>query len=139
MTETRRERRRPASAHDPAQSGAAAVEFTLVAAILTILFLAILQLGFVIHVRNTLVASAAEGARYAANANRGVGDGVARTEALIAESLSPRLAGDVHARLLDTGGVSMVEVTVTTTLPLAGLLGVEHGMSVSAHAVAEPG
>lgn len=129
----------PASARDPADRGAAAVEFTLVAAMLTTLFLAILQLGFVIHVRNTLVASAAEGARYAANANRGVADGAARTEALIAESLSPRLAGDVRARMIDAGGASTVEVTVTTTLPLAGLLGVERGLSVSAHAVAEPG
>jgi hypothetical protein len=106
---------------------------------LATLFLAILQLGFVIHVRNTLIASAAEGARYAANANRGLHDGAARTQALIAETLSPRLGGDVQTRMIDVGGAAMVEVTVTTTLPLAGLLGVEHGLTVSAHAVAEPG
>ncbi|NDL58608.1 pilus assembly protein [Phytoactinopolyspora sp. XMNu-373] len=115
------------------------MEFTLVSVLLLTLFLAILQLGFVIHVRNTLVASAAEGARYAANANRGPHDGTARTQALIAESLSPRLSGDVQSRVIDVGGASMVEITVTTTLPLAGLLGVERGLSVSAHAVAEPG
>ncbi|WP_205856722.1 TadE family protein [Phytoactinopolyspora endophytica] len=115
------------------------MEFTLISVLLTILFLAILQVGFVIHVRNTLVASAAEGARYAANANRGLADGAARTEALIAESLSPSLAGEVSSRLVDFDGAATVEVNVTTTLPLAGLLGVDRGLSVSGHAVAEPG
>lgn len=99
--------------------------------------MAILQVAFVIHVRNTLIASAAEGARYAANANRSLSDGAARTEALIAESLSPSLARDVTSRLVELNGVATVEVQVVTTLPLAGLLGVDRGLSVSGHAVAE--
>ncbi|WP_216853616.1 TadE/TadG family type IV pilus assembly protein [Phytoactinopolyspora halotolerans] len=112
-------------------------EFTLISALLAILFLAILQMAFVVHVRNTLIASAAEGARYAANANRTLADGAARTEALIAESLSPSLARDVTSRMIDLDGAATVEVNVVTTLPLAGLLGVDRGLSVSGHAVAE--
>ncbi|AYY15248.1 pilus assembly protein [Actinobacteria bacterium YIM 96077] len=118
--------------------GAAVVEFTLVSALLTMLFLGILQLGFAIHVRNTVVASAAEGARYAANANRSLADGQARTQMLLAESLSSQLSTDVGARIVDVGGAATVEVTVTTTLPLVGMLGIEQGMTVTGHAMAEP-
>jgi hypothetical protein len=98
------------------------VEFVLVSVVLTGLFLAVLQIGLVIHVRNTLVACAAEGARYAANADRGLADGAARTETLIGESLSSRFTGGVIARYITDGGVQLVEVEVTTTMPLFGYL-----------------
>jgi hypothetical protein len=120
-------------------SGAAVVEFTLVSVVLVTLFLAVLQLGFVIHVRNTLVACAAEGARHAANADLGLADGRERTEALISDSLSASLAGDVRAAAVVVDGVAMVEITVTTTLPLVGMLGIDRGLTVSGHAVEESG
>jgi hypothetical protein len=47
----------------------AAVEFVLVGVLVCALFLGILEIGLALHVRNTLVACAAEGARYAANAD----------------------------------------------------------------------
>jgi len=117
--------------------GSAVAEFTLVSVLLAALFLAVLQVGLVIHVRNTLVACAAEGARYAANADRGLADGAARAEALIAESLSSRFTGGVQARYVTDGGVSLVEVEVTATLPLFGLLGPDRGLTVRGHAVDE--
>jgi hypothetical protein len=117
--------------------GAAVVEFTLVSVVLVGLFLAIVQVGLVVHVRNTLVACAAEGARYAANADRDLSDGEARTVALIAETLSDRYGQAVTSRYVITGGVQLVEIEVTTTLPLFGLLGVDRGLSVTGHAVEE--
>jgi hypothetical protein len=117
--------------------GAAVVEFTLVSVVLVGLFLAIVQVGLVVHVRNTLVACAAEGARYAANADRDLSDGEARTVALIAETLSDRYGQAVTSRYVTTGGVQLVEIEVTTTLPLFGLLGVDRGLSVTGHAVEE--
>jgi hypothetical protein len=119
------------------QRGAAVVEFTLVSVVLVGLFLAIVQLGLVLHIRNTLVACAAEGARHAANADRGLTDGEARTTALIAESLSPRLGDGITSRYVSSGGVQLVEIEVTTTLPLFGLLGVDRGLTVTGHAVEE--
>jgi Flp pilus assembly protein TadG len=113
------------------------VEFTLVSVLLTGLFLAVLQIGLVIHVRNTLVACAAEGARYAANADRGLADGAERADALIRESLSARFTGGVSARYVADGGVQLVEVQVTTTLPLFGYLGVDRALTVHGHAVDE--
>ena len=119
------------------ERGSAVVEFTLVSVVLVGLFLAVLQVGLVLHVRNTLVACAAEGARYAANADRGLADGESRTAALIAESLSADSVGEVSSRYVTAGGVQLVEVRVTTTLPLFGWLGVERGLTVSGHAVEE--
>lgn len=119
------------------QRGAAVVEFTLVSVLVVGLFLAIVQLGLAIHVRNTLIACAAEGARHAANANRSLLDGATRARALISESLSPTIAADVTARYITSRGVQQVEIAVTATLPVFGLLGVERGLQVSGHAVEE--
>jgi len=113
------------------------VEFTLVSIILVTLFLAILQIGLVLHVRNTLVASAAEGARYAANADRDLLDGEARTRELIASAVSQRYADGVSSRYVQRGGVILVEVRVRTTLPLVGLIGPGESLEVTGHAVEE--
>jgi hypothetical protein len=101
------------------------------------LVLGIAQLGLAIHVRTTLVACAAEGARYAANADRGPDDGVARTQALIADALSPALAQDVTAGLVSVGGLPIVEVRVRAPLPLLGLAGPSRALEVRGRAVEE--
>ena len=49
-------------------------EFTLVGVLLTVLALAVVQLALALHVRNTLLDAAAEGARYAALAGSSDGD-----------------------------------------------------------------
>ena len=117
--------------------GSAVVEFTLVGILLTVLFLAILQLGLALHVRNTLTASAAEGARYAANADREPGDGVAVTRQLIRDSLADSFAGDVTSGLETVDGVPTVFVQVRARLPLVGLLGPPRGIVVRGHALEE--
>ncbi len=117
--------------------GSAVVEFTLVSVLLVTLFLAVLQIGLVIHVRNTLVAAAAEGARYAANADRDLADGVRRTHSEIAQSISPGFADDVTAGYVERGGVTLVEVRAESTFPLLGLLGPAGALEVTGHAVEE--
>jgi Flp pilus assembly protein TadG len=127
--------RRPLTDDD----GSAVVEFTLVAILLTVLFLGVLQLGLALHVRNTLTASAAEGARYAANADREPQDGVAVTRQLIRESLADSFARDVTSGSEIVGGVPTVFVEVRAQLPLVGLLGPSRGIVVRGHAVEESG
>ena len=117
--------------------GSAIVEFTLVGVLLTVLFLALLQLGLALHVRNTLSASAAEGARYAANADREPDDGAAVTRQLIRDSLANSFAGDVTSGLESVDGVPTVFVQVRATLPLVGLLGPGRGIVVRGHALEE--
>lgn len=117
--------------------GSAVVEFTLVGILLTFLFLAVLQLGLALHVRNTLVASAAEGARYGANADRDPAQGAAITRQLIRESLSDSFADGVTSGIETVDGFQTVYVQVDATLPLVGLLGPPRSIRVRGHALEE--
>ncbi len=117
--------------------GSAVVEFTLVGILLTFLFLALLQLGLALHVRNTLLASAAEGARYAANADRDPAQGAALTRSLIRASLADRFAEGVSYGTESVDGFQTVYVEVRTTLPVVGLLGPSRGLTVRGHALEE--
>lgn len=119
------------------EAGVAVVEFTLVTVVLVALFLAVLQVAFVVHVRNTLVACAAEGARHAAAAGNGLAAGQARTSALVDDALSPSLDHEVQARTISLDGVAVVEVTVQATLPIVGVLGVSDALTVTGHALDE--
>jgi Flp pilus assembly protein TadG len=113
------------------------VEFTLVAIVLVTLFLALMQLALALHVRNTLLATAADGARYAANANRNPAEGAARTRQQIRDGLSDRFAAGVSAGYDTVDGLALVYVQVDTTLPLIGFLGPPRGLRVRAYAVEE--
>lgn len=118
-------------------SGSAAVEFVMVGALLTVLTLAVLQLGFALLLRNTVADAASEGARFAALADNGLQDGVARTTDLITVALSSGYAQDVSADYGTYLGHPAVIVTVATPLPLIGLIGIEHGLEVTGHAAVE--
>ena len=132
---SRRPRERP---HLGGDAGTAMVEFVLVAAVLIPLILAILQLGLVLHIRNTLSAEAAEGARRAAAADRTPGDGRDLTAALVADSFGSHLSPTVTAGAADVGGIGTVWVRVRATMPLAGwLAGLDGGIDVTVHAVEE--
>jgi Flp pilus assembly protein TadG len=117
--------------------GSAVVDFTLVGVLLTFLFLALLQLGLALYVRNTLVASAAEGARYGANADRNPADGAAVTRELIRDSLADSFADDVTSDTETVDGVVTVVVRVNARLPVFGLLGPPRAISVRGHAFEE--
>ena len=64
-------------------------DFVLVSGLVSLLFLAVLQVGLALHIRNTLIACASEGARYGGSLFAWVHDvawvhEVARTRALAA-------------------------------------------------------
>ncbi len=120
------------------QRGAAVVDVVLILVVLVPLFLGILQLGLVLHVRNTLTSAASEGARTAGQLDRGMADGEARARREIAGAVSGRFARDVAARpvTLD-GGVPGVEVVVQADVPPLGLFGPGVPLRVTGHAVRE--
>lgn len=122
-------RRRPARG----DAGAALPEFVAVAALVTVLFAALLQLALALHVRTVLVDCVAEGARYGALADRTPQDGAVRARELITGALSPRFAQSVSAAVVDTGGIPAVEVTAQAPLPVAGLLGTVVTVTVHGH------
>src|SRR4051812_5098276 len=120
------------------EGGAAPVDFVLVGGLLlTPLFLGVVQLGLDLHVRNTLIACASEGARYAANADRTLADGEGRTRECIASSLRASFADDVRATIVDDGGVPTVEMTVRSPLPIVAFTGPSRALVVHGHAFRE--
>ena len=117
--------------------GAAVVDFVLVLVVLVPLVLGLVQLGLVLHVRNTLTAAASEGARYAATVDRPPEAGVARTRHQIEGALASRFARDVAAHQVLVDGVPGVRVDVTAEVPPLGLWGPAVRLQVSGHAVEE--
>lgn len=110
------------------------VDFVLVSILLVTLFLGVVQLGVVLHVRNTLVAAAAEGARYAANADRDPAEGAQRTREIVTASFGDAFVQQVDAGFEDVAGTPTVVVEVRATLPLVGLLGPSSTLVVRGHA-----
>lgn len=110
----------------------------LVLTILLPLFVGLLQLGLVLHVRNTLMAAASDGARYGAVSDRGPRDAAARTTYVIKQSLADRFADNVTAGHESRRGIDTIYVEVSADLPLVGwLVGKPNGLTVRAHALAE--
>lgn len=123
---------RPSPADD---RGSAVVEFVLVGALIVVLATGLLQLAVTLHVRNILVSCASEGAHTAALADVELAEGAQRASQLAGAALGGKEVGAV-ARHVDEGDVALVEVTLTTSVPVLGLWGAGT-MSVSAHAIEE--
>jgi Flp pilus assembly protein TadG len=119
------------------ERGSAPAEFVMVAALLTVLTLSVLQLGLALHVRNTVLDAAAEGARYGALADNTLADGAARTRDLITAAIGAGYARDVTASAGSWLQHPAVSVTVRTPLPLIGLVGLDGGLEVTGHAAKE--
>jgi Flp pilus assembly protein TadG len=117
--------------------GSSPVEFVLVGALLTVLTLAVLQLGLAVYVRNVVHDAAVEGAFHAALADTSATQGAQRTAEIISRTIGADYAQDVRARETTSLGHPAVEVTVTATLPLVGLLGAPAALEVTAHAPLE--
>jgi len=120
------------------ERGAAVVDFVLVLVVLVPLVLGILQVALVLQVRNTLAAAASEGARVAAAADRGPGDGAAATREQIGDAIAGRYAEDVEVREVTIDGAPGIEVTVRARIPALGLGGPAIEVVVSGRAIEEP-
>ncbi len=119
------------------ERGAAIADFAMVSVLVLVLFLMVFQLGLTLHARNTLISCASEGARLGARADAAPGQGIARTQTLISESLSPRYARRVTLRETSVDGVLVVEVRVVAPIPVIGLLGPDDRLDVVGRAFVE--
>jgi Flp pilus assembly protein TadG len=119
------------------ERAAAVVDFVLALVVLLPLFLGVLQVALVLHVRNTLTAAASEGARYAATADRPLEAGAARTREQIAGALAARFAGDVTVVPAAVHGAPGVEVRVAAEVPPLGLWGPAVRLVATGHAIEE--
>ncbi|WP_309928882.1 pilus assembly protein [Arthrobacter sp. 1088] len=125
---------RRACALKSAERGSAVIDFVMIAALLTLLFMSIIQLTLVLHVRNTIIDAAASGARYGTLADRTATDAQARTSELIETALNGDFAADVTTVERNLDGIRALEVTVRAPMPLVGLIGPRGVMEVTGHA-----
>ena len=105
--------------------GSAVAEFTLVGVMVTLLFLAVLQLGIDLYARNVLASCAADGARYGANADIASPEAGAERARELAERTLGRLAAvaEVTPSVAAGAGRPVVVVRMSARLPTAfGLL-----------------
>ena len=111
------------AAGERSDSGSAVAEFALIASLLALILAGALQIGLVIHVRNTVIDSAIAGARQASLADQTPRDGQKLTRDLIRVSVGERYAQKVTVSTSQRGAVEIVEVRVTTPLPVLWLWG----------------
>ena len=111
------------AAGERSDAGSAVAEFALIASLLALILAGALQIGLVIHVRNTVIDSAVAGARQASLADQTPRDGQKLTRDLIRVSVGERYAQKVTVSTSKHGAVEIVEVQVTTPLPVLGLWG----------------
>ncbi|MFG1921219.1 TadE/TadG family type IV pilus assembly protein [Cryptosporangium sp. NPDC048952] len=121
--------------------GSAVVEFALVSVVLLLLLLGVLQVAVYLYVRNIVAACAAEGARFAANADVDVGQGAARAEEVLRRGAGAGVAERVRCVGRDEfgdGGLRLAGVECSGALPVFfAPLGDALPLHVTAHAVEE--
>lgn len=116
--------------------GSSVVEFALVAPLVLAVAVGVLQVVLALHVRSTLTAAAAEGARAGALAGSSTVVAERRTRDVLANVLGGGAAERVEAYRTRIDGVPVVRVSVTGRLPLIGLLG-PTSLTVDGHAMQE--
>lgn len=117
--------------------GSTPVEFVLVGVLLTVLTLGVLQLALAVYVRNVVHDAAVEGAYYAALADVETAAGALRARETVERAVGDGFVEGAAARESSTLGYDTVSVTLTTRLPLIGLLGISQGWEVTVDAPVE--
>ncbi|MBA8817366.1 Flp pilus assembly protein TadG [Microbacterium halimionae] len=119
------------------EDGSAPVEFVLVGIMLTVLTLGVMQFGVAVYVRNVVHDAAIDGAYHAALADTTLAEGAERTRDIVSRTVGAEYADDVTVGEDVSLGYPTVVISVRTTMPLIGLLGVPGTWEVSGHAPIE--
>lgn len=119
------------------ERGSAISEFAMVSALIMFVFLAVMQVGLTLHVRNTLTLAASEGARAAARIGASPETGVARAREVVTGSLSAGFARDITATSGMVDGVQVAIVTIREPIPVIGPIGPDDALTVTGRAFEE--
>lgn len=105
--------------------------------LLTALTLAVLQLAFVVYVRNVVHDAAVEGAYHAALADTTGEEGADRAREVITRAIGADYARDIEISSSGVRDRAMVDVRIRATLPVVGLIGLAAALEVEGHAPVE--
>lgn len=105
--------------------------------LLTALTLAVLQLAFVVYVRNVVHDAAVEGAYHAALADTTGEEGADRAREVITRAIGADYARDIEISSSGVRDRAMVDVRIRATLPVVGLIGLPAALEVEGHAPVE--
>ena len=108
-------RRVPRATERVLTRGQAMVELALAFPLLVLAALALVQFALYVHAENVTIGAAQDGARVAAEVDRGVSDGVATTQSLLQAGLGAE-ASFVAVQGTDDG--TAVTITASGSLPL---------------------
>ena len=112
------------------------MEFALVTPILMGVALAVLQVALILHVRTTLTAAAAEGARASALVGADHLVGERRVRDVLATTIGSTLVREVTVWRERRAGAVVAAVGIDAVLPVVGLIG-PTTLHVDGHAVEE--
>ncbi len=121
------------------ERGSAIVDFVMVGALVLAVFMAVVQLGLALYVRNVITDSAADGARFGGMLGATPADAVVRTRYLMSLALPSSFQADVTAQDTRLGGVPTVQVRVQANLPVFAFTGIGPRIEVVMHALDEAG
>lgn len=130
----------PSRTRGPARDerGSAVVDFVLILVVLMPLFLGILQLALVLHVRNTVQSAAAEGARSAAFWGGTPVDGVVAARRHWSGAVRDDFVRDASIEVVALSGAPAYRLNLDVAVPALGLGGPAVAFRVSGTAVIEP-
>ena len=111
------------------------MDFVLVGALVTVIFVALIQLALVLHVRNTVADAASSAARYGALGDRTADDARERASLLVSTALGPHYVQDVTVSVQTQNGLQVLSVSISAPLPLVGLFGPARTLEMTGHAV----
>ncbi len=101
------------------------------------LVLGIMQVGFVLHIRNTLTSAASEAARQAATVDATPAEGEQRAYTLVQETVGAEYATQIDAEQTTVDGYPAIEVRIEAAVPALGVIGPSMHLEVAGHAVEE--
>ncbi|WNM28095.1 TadE/TadG family type IV pilus assembly protein [Demequina capsici] len=90
--------------------------------LVVLLALGVMQVALAVHVRNTMIECAVEGARLAGRDGADLADGEARAKNLAAQAI-PGIVTTAHAHRTTVGGLQAVAVELSASMPVIGLWG----------------
>jgi Flp pilus assembly protein TadG len=105
------------------ERGNATAEFALVAPLMLLVAIGVLQLTMALHVRATMTAAAAEGARIAALTDSDLAAGERRTRSILQGNVAGTAVRQIEATREVIEGMPVVTMQVSADLPLIGFFG----------------